>query len=346
MIWGEEIVIDWKEEAEEKYGFHVDVLRKGRGSWILETDHGLRLLKEYRGSVKRLEFEEQVLQSVSELETLKVDQYVRNAEGELLTTAGDGTRFVVKEWYADRECELNDEREVLSAVRALALLHRQFRTIGKREEWNLRSMISPPLYEAMRRHNRELKKTRTFIRGKQKKNEFELCVIGNYELFAAQALEAERGMEQLYETYGREIMDGYSLCHGEADYHHILLGKGYAAVTEFNRMHLGPQMEDLYHFLRKVMEKHNWDERLGLEILSVYERVIPISRLDRQILYDLFLYPEKYWKQLNFYYNANKAWVPAKSTEKVRKLEAQQDFRLRFIRNVLEAKDLRKRPVV
>ena len=47
-IWGDRIVIDWKEEAEKTYGFRVDVLRRGRGSWILETDLGLRLLKEYR----------------------------------------------------------------------------------------------------------------------------------------------------------------------------------------------------------------------------------------------------------------------------------------------------------
>ena len=53
-------MIDWKEEAEKTYGFQVDVLRRGRGSWILETNQGLRLLKEYRGSVNRLEFEEEV----------------------------------------------------------------------------------------------------------------------------------------------------------------------------------------------------------------------------------------------------------------------------------------------
>ena len=46
--------------------------------------------------------------------------------------------------------------------------------------------------------------------------------------------------------------------------------------------------------------------------------------------------PEKYWKQLNFYYNANKAWVPAKSTEKIRKLEAQQEARESFIQTVIQ----------
>ena len=335
-IWGDRIVIDWKEEAEKTYGFRVDVLRRGRGSWILETDLGLRLLKEYRGSVSRLEFEEAVLQSLDGMETLKADQYVRNSEGELLSTAEDGTRYIVKEWFADRECDLKDEREVLSAVRALALLHRQFRMIKRQETWNMRSMISLPLFEAMRRHNRELKKARTFIRGKRKKNEFELRVIGNFEIFAAQAVEAERGMERLYEIHGKEIADGYAVCHGEPDYHHILIGNGYTAVTEFNQMHLGVQMEDLYYFLRKIMEKHDWNERLGRQVMESYERVLPVSEVERQVLYYLFLYPEKYWKQINFYYNANKAWVPAKSTEKIRKLEAQQEARESFIQTVIQ----------
>ncbi len=36
-------------------------VRRGRGAWICEYPDGLKLLKEYRGTVKRLEFEDAVL---------------------------------------------------------------------------------------------------------------------------------------------------------------------------------------------------------------------------------------------------------------------------------------------
>ena len=36
-------------EALEQYDMEVRTVRKGRGSWICETDQGCRLLKEYRG---------------------------------------------------------------------------------------------------------------------------------------------------------------------------------------------------------------------------------------------------------------------------------------------------------
>ena len=324
-------MIDWGAEIAGKYGLEVNSVRKGRGSWIFETDQGLKLLKEYKGSVKRLEFEEAVLDTMKDAGALRVDQYVRNLEQELISTAEDGTRYLVKNWFSDRECDLKDRQEILSAVRQIAVLHQSLRQVENREEWNLKSMISPPLYEAMEKHNRELRKARTFIRGKRKKNEFELTVIATYDRFYEQAIEASQGMRNVFEQAGEEIVKNCFVCHGELNQHHILIGDDYVAVTEFNKMHLGLQVEDLYYFTRKIMEKHDWDKALGNAMLEAYERVLPMTQTERECLYNLFLYPEKYWKQMNFYYNANKAWVPARQTEKIYNLERQQEARMEFV---------------
>lgn len=328
-------MIDWNTEVTGKYELEVESVRKGRGAWIFETNCGLKLLKEYKGSVKRLEFEEAVLDTMKDAGALRVDQYMRNKEGELVSTAEDGTRYLVKGWFSDRECDLKDSREILSAVRQIAVLHKSLRNVEAREEWNLKSMVSPPLYEAMEKHNRELKKARNFIRGKRKKNEFELTVIGSYNRFCEQAMEACEGMEGVFRREGEAIKNSYYVCHGELNQHHILMGKDYVAVTEFNKMHLGLQVEDLYYFMRKVMEKHDWNPGLGDSMLQAYERVLVMSRAERECLFYLFLYPEKYWKQINFYYNANKAWIPARQTEKILNLERQQEGRMQFIEHIL-----------
>lgn len=332
-------MIDWGTEIVETYELDVRNIRKGRGSWIVETNQGLKLLKEYKGSVKRLEFEEAVLNSLKNAGALRADQYVRNKEGELLSTAEDGSRYIVKDWFSDRECDLKDEKEIAVAVRQIAELHKALRTVEMQEEWNLKSMISPPLYEAMEKHNREFRKARSFIRGKRKKNEFELTVIGSYDRFYQQALEACRGMKEIFFKGGEEVWetpmrDRYFICHGELNQHHILMGDSYVAVTEFNKMHLGIQVEDLYYFMRKVMEKHDWNPVLGTAMLETYEQVLPMSKMERECLYYLFLYPEKYWKQINFYYNTNKAWIPARQTEKVRKLERQQEEKMKFMTQI------------
>lgn len=48
-------------EVLEQYELEVQSKRRGRGAWICETSQGLKLLREYKGTVKRLEFEEQIM---------------------------------------------------------------------------------------------------------------------------------------------------------------------------------------------------------------------------------------------------------------------------------------------
>ena len=72
-----------------------------------------------------------------------------------------------------------------------------------------------------------------------------------------------------------------TLCHGDLDQHHVLMGGSYTAIIEYNRMHLGIQISDLYRFMRKVMEKHGWNLDLGLSMLDSYERVLPHGAKER-----------------------------------------------------------------
>ncbi len=315
-------------EVLEQYELEIRALRRGRGAWVCETDQGLKLLREYKGTKKRLEFEAAVLDILREQSGILVDQYVRNKEGELLSDAEDGSRYIVKDWFADRECNVQNEEEAVRAVARIAELHRVFRRIRPEEEWNLGSILTEPREAEMERHNRELRRVRNFISRKRKKSEFELCVMKTFSCFFQQAMEASEGLTAMAAA-GR--MPERYLCHGEVNQHHILMGPGTVAIIEFNRMHLGVQAGDIYHFIRKVMEKHGWDRNLGYKLLNAYNRILPMSREDREYLYYLFLYPEKYWKQLNFYYNAGKAWIPLRNTEKVKNLAGQQESRNRFL---------------
>lgn len=288
-------------------------------------------LKEYRGTLKRLEFEEAVLSALRTFGLLSVDQYVRNRDGELLSSAEDGTKYILKDWFTDRECNLKDSREILLAVTQIAKLHHRFRQIEWREDWNLGSILPPELAEEMQRHSREMKRVRTFISGKRKKSEFELCVMRHFEEFYGQALEAQEGLLLLG---AKKEENRLFLCHGELNQHHILMNGGQAAFVEFNQMHRGEQIEDLYHFMRKVMEKHGWNERLGLSMIEAYDRILPVGKKDREYLYYLFLYPEKYWKQLNYYNNTNKAWIPEKNVEKLKNLKLQQEQKQNFLKRI------------
>ena len=84
----------------------------------------------------------------------------------------------------------------------------------------------------------------------------------------------------------------------------------------FEKFHRDIQVEDLYYFLRKVMEKSGWKLRLGDGMLNAYSAIHPLTRSETEYLKIRLIYPEKFWKIANSYYCMNKAWISVKNTEK------------------------------
>ena len=66
-------------------------------------------------------------------------------------------------------------------------------------------------------------------------------------------------------------------------------------------------------------------------MLKAYHEIKPVSREEWINLKIRFSYPEKYWKQLNFYYNSKKAWFPARNMEKIRILMEQAENQKNFL---------------
>ena len=79
-----------------------------------------------------------------------------------------------------------------------------------------------------------------------------MCVIRSYELFFAQAAEALRGIEGLWDNESAPSLEAAQLspagcsplaesgerpvylCHGDLDQHHVLMGGRYTAIIDFN----------------------------------------------------------------------------------------------------------------
>ena len=69
----------------ENYDFSVHHITRVRGAYVLTTDKGTKLLKEYGGTEKRASSEQKVLQHIRAEGMPFVDCYVPNKEGLLIT---------------------------------------------------------------------------------------------------------------------------------------------------------------------------------------------------------------------------------------------------------------------
>lgn len=305
----------------EQYDFRLLKSMRGRGAQLCETDKGLMLLKEYTGSVHRLSVEQEVL-DVLRQENLSVDSYVKNREEQVLSIDSDGTKYVVKNWFWGRECDVKSNSEIQTAVKELARLHEVFRRTSERLSEECKESMSrftaPPLLETFEKHQRELKKIRTYIRGKQKKTEFELQILKNFDAFYEEGEQSLKSLKSSAYLELKKMADAAGwLCHGNYNHHNILMDGRQVSIVNFEKMSVDVQLVDLYLFMRKILEKHNWDMEIGRQMLESYRRVLGLSVEDREVLKYLFSYPEKFWKLVNHYYNNNKAWIPQKDVEKL-----------------------------
>lgn len=105
------------------------------------------------------------------------------------------------------------------------------------------------------------------------------------------------------------------------------------AIINFEKCIRDNPVRDLYLFMRKLLEKGNWPIELGNLLLDAYHKEREISETDYVQLYYRFRYPEKFWKIVNFYYNSGKAWIPGRNLEKLEKLLAQEEEKVKFLEN-------------
>ena len=185
---------------------------------------------------------------------------------------------------------------------------------------------------------------RKFMRGISPKGEFESAFLKYFEQMYQWADCAghelnESGYDEIY----RESVEKGCMTHGEYNYHNILMLSGehcyrkepcQIAVTNFEKFKRDVQVEDLYYFLRKVMEKQGWKVRLGDNMLNAYSAIRPLSREEMEYLKIRLIYPEKFWKVANSYYHSNKAWISAKSIEKLSMAIRQTEEKKRFLEEI------------
>lgn len=294
---------------------------KGRGSLLCTDADGIWLLKEYHGSVHRLELLEETLDALRAHGFL-TERLVRTTEGGLSYTDIDGIRYFLRKTHQGRECDTRNADEVLYVTRHLAGLHLLLAGLQPK----VTPEICPPTADSAAKHTRELRKVRNYVRAKKKKNEFESEFLRYYAHYTEQAEQVLALEEKL-----RVPPDALQLCHGDFNQHNLLFTRDGLAVLGFERLHYGLRVTDLANFMRKVLEKQNWNSGLGMDMVMAYNEVGALADWELRKLYLLLLYPEKYWKIVNHYYNARKTWVSQRDTEKLIRIYGQETRREEFL---------------
>lgn len=293
-----------------QYGLTAETVVRGRGTLICQTEKGWKSIREYWGSPARMEQQMQLQQHCMQEGFSLLDQVMQNQDGQVVTFGEDKTPYVVKGWFQGNECNTRSVEDVLRCMEMLARLHTTMQ-MERQEE-----IPTSDLLEECKKHNRELRRIHKFVQKKKKKNFFEERLADSISQFleagekAADQMETA-GYEQLREEKSMEI------CHGDCNQHNMIMTREGVAVINFEHWHYELQIEDLCLFMRKILDKHGWNQELGKSMLQQYEGQRRLSQDEKYHLNLCLSYPWRYWKLANYYASNPKVWISRKNTEKI-----------------------------
>lgn len=309
------MVLDKGLSVLSQYGMEAKNTYRGRGALLVQTEGGLYLIQEFRGSKRRLEKQNELLENIEAAGYAPVDKALRNQEGSLVSLDADGTAYLVRQWMEGRECDTRSREDILQGVRTLAKLHNVMYLPAEQED------IRQPLQEEYIRHNREFKKIQQYIKQRRQKSDFENLFLASVEEYAQYGMEAAQRLGQCrYPELKEYVTSQGAVCHGECSQHNFMVTRTDMVLVHFDHWCYDLQIADLAYYMRKILEKQNWDLKFGMRLMEEYDRIKPFERGEDYNLLVRLSYPEKYWKLANHYYNQNKALPLAKDRDKMKRI--------------------------
>ncbi|MBO6114082.1 MAG: hypothetical protein J6P57_03385, partial [Lachnospiraceae bacterium] len=207
---------DKMSEVYDTYEMEIFQTARGRGSFILKTDKGIRQLKQLDVNESRLNVEYQFKEKLYEHGFTDIDRCIKNVDEELVSYDRYGNGYVMRSFFDGREIEVTDIDEVKAAVTNLAYFHKVSKKIWESTEKDVHIRLNSDF----KKRNQELKRVKNFMMKRKSKKKFEEVFLENYDFFYKQALECENmlGPDDL------KLMEEHvGYCHGMYNQHSILV---------------------------------------------------------------------------------------------------------------------------
>lgn len=319
----------------EQYDIECYDVFHGRDSFICRTDKGRKLLFPFRGSNERAELLYKLQLNRRENGECFADLPVALMEGGFVSEDIYGNRFMLKDWVEAPECNVDDLAELKEAMRALAIFHKSFSCRLDYEICEKFADNQDGFAKIAIKRNREISKVLKYIRTKNNKTNFEFSFLYAAEDFLEQGKKvAEAAEKKNLDELVLNAKKNALFSHGDFSQHEVLMHEGMAFVVHPEHFKCSVQVEDLAHLMRKVLEKNNWDMRIGEQMVNTYHSERALSEQELLFLKLKLEYPEKFWKLANRYYNSKKSWVSLRQEEKLEKLIDQDKKKLSFVSQV------------
>lgn len=315
---------------ENSYGIHIMGIRPYRAGYILDTATGRKYIKSCQYTSKRVEFIHQAKTHLYEHGFKCIDPYYLSISKQPYIEI-DGNVYTMVDLIEGRECEFDDDRDVIAATEALALMHKAAHGFFPKGCYVQCGLGKLP--DSFKKRLEEIRKLRR--KAEKERNGFDYLFIENFDHFyetGIKSLEILFGSRysKLVEQTRKEGM----ICHRDYSYQNILIKGDRTSIINFDYCSIELKIYDIVNILRRRMRKCNWDINKAKLILNTYRNIEPLSQDELKVMKSMLQFPQKFWRVINRYYNSKRHWAQKNFTimleDVIKEKDAHVDFMDKF----------------
>lgn len=298
----------------EGYGLRFRGGTRTRTGLICRTDMGLRELKKPRGSAESLRLAFDVKEQLRKNGFGNISRFYPTLEGEPFYRY-EGVLYTLEDVMPAEALPEDSADAFLRGVEKLGQMHRAAKGLkSEAAHWDKSRL--PELYGKRRR---ELAKMRRRNDKRGNYDAIDLLLIQYYDQFMEQAKQAEEYLQK--GGYGKAVEQAAetgAFCHnaykGEALRQNE---KGEIFIGSFDKCGSELPLADLAYYLRRYFKKTEGTAAGVAGMLERYGKYRPLSESDLTILQGMLVYPEKFLRLVNEYYNKRRACVSPAMQERL-----------------------------
>ena len=316
----------------EGYGLRFRGGTRTRTGLICRTDQGLRELKKPRGSVESLRLAFDVKERLRENGFQNITRFYEAAEGEPFYRY-EGVLYTLEDVMPAEVLQEEDAAAFIRGAETLGKMHRAARGLqSQAAKWDGERL--PGLYG---KRQTELAKIRRRNDKRRNYDAIDLLLIQYYDTFMERTKEAEELLEK--GGYGAAVnraeREG-AFCHNAYKGEALRVGeRDEVFVGSFDKCICELPLADLASYLRRYLKKTEGTAAGVCAMLEGYGKYVPLSADDLTILQGMLIYPEKFLRLVNEYYNRRRACVSPAMQERLA-AAAKEEEKGRILKEILE----------
>ncbi|MBQ2753380.1 MAG: CotS family spore coat protein [Firmicutes bacterium] len=290
------------------YGLKLISCTRTRTGLICKTDKGVKELKKVFCDEKTVIFEDAVKRHLKQRGFRGVGLYEMTSDGTPFFNYED-TRYVLEEYIPCKNADLADKDVMKKTVEALADIH----NLTEDFVFDGEAKLGTDLTELYMKRKQELLRIMARIKKGNSKTCCDRIILNKGEEFAARAQDA---LDVLYDAgYGDKNKN--VICHNCYKGDNIRLStEEEVLVTGFSKCAFDMGTVDISEFIRRFYKDTACSGNDAGRIIEIYSNKRYLSENDIKMIYAMLLYPSKFLRLCNSYYNKRRSFTSAAVEEK------------------------------